>query len=91
MHTDTKMCVIFVRSLSACENKRILSFLCNFLHIQLTILLKHTPLYISKYNVSATGLWLRRQVKPTQLGPIDKASPYLRRQNPVSETLYFEI
>jgi hypothetical protein len=33
---------------------------------------------LSKHNVSETGFCLRIQVKPTQLGPIDRASPYLR-------------
>jgi hypothetical protein len=28
-------------------------------------------------NVSETGFCLRLQVKPTQLGPINKVSPYL--------------
>jgi hypothetical protein len=37
----------------------------------------HRPAYISKHNVSETGFCLRFQVKPTQLGPIDRASPYL--------------
>jgi predicted nucleic acid-binding protein len=35
-------------------------------------------LYLSKHNVSETGFCLRLQVKPTQLGPIDRASSYLR-------------
>jgi hypothetical protein len=39
---------------------------------------KHRPVYFSKHNVSDTGFCLRLQVKPTQLGPIDRASPYLR-------------
>jgi hypothetical protein len=30
------------------------------------------------YNVSETGFCLHLHVKPTQLGPIDRASPYLR-------------
>jgi hypothetical protein len=34
-------------------------------------------LYFSKHNVSETGFCLRLHVKPTQLGPIDGASPYL--------------
>jgi short-subunit dehydrogenase involved in D-alanine esterification of teichoic acids len=42
------------------------------------IYLKHRPVYISKHNVSETGFCLRLQVKATQLGPIDMASPYLR-------------
>jgi hypothetical protein len=39
----------------------------------------HRPVYISKHNVSETGVCLRFQVKPTQLGRIDRASPYLRK------------
>jgi hypothetical protein len=40
---------------------------------------KRRPVYISKHNVSETGFYLHPQVKPTQLGSIDRASPYLRR------------
>jgi hypothetical protein len=47
--------------------------------------------YISKYDVSETGFCLRLQVNPNQMGPIDRASPYLGRQNPLSETLSFKI
>jgi hypothetical protein len=36
--------------------------------------LKSRPVYISKHNVSETGFYLRRQVKPTLLGRIDRAS-----------------
>jgi hypothetical protein len=35
--------------------------------------------FLKKHNVSETGFCLRPQVKPTQLDPIDRASPYLRR------------
>jgi hypothetical protein len=38
----------------------------------------HLPVYISKHNVSETAFCLRLQVKPTQLGPMDRASPYLQ-------------
>jgi hypothetical protein len=38
------------------------------------------PVYISKHNVSETGFYLRPQVKPTQLGPIDITSPEMERQ-----------
>jgi hypothetical protein len=38
---------------------------------------KNHPVYFSKHNVSETGFCLRLQVKPTQLGPIDRASPCL--------------
>jgi hypothetical protein len=37
----------------------------------------HRPVYDSKHDVSETGFCLRLQAKPTHLGPIDTASPYL--------------
>jgi hypothetical protein len=40
--------------------------------------LKHRSVYFSKHAVSENGFCLRLQVKPTQMGPIDRASPYLR-------------
>jgi hypothetical protein len=39
----------------------------------------HSPVYISKHNISETGFCFRLQVKPTQLGPIDRTSTYLWR------------
>jgi hypothetical protein len=39
---------------------------------------KHRPVYFLKHNVSETGFCLRLQVKPTQLGPVVRAVPYLR-------------
>jgi hypothetical protein len=36
----------------------------------------HRPVYTSKHNVSETVFCLCLHVKPTQLGPIDRASPY---------------
>jgi hypothetical protein len=44
--------------------------------------LKNRPVYFLKHNASETGFCPRLQVKPAQLGPIDRASP-------VSETLCF--
>jgi hypothetical protein len=41
----------------------------------------HRPVYISN-NVSEIGFCLRLQVKLTQLGPINRASPYLRTPVP---------
>jgi hypothetical protein len=38
---------------------------------------KKRPVYFSKHNVSETGFCLRLQVKPTQLGPVDRATHYL--------------
>jgi hypothetical protein len=43
------------------------------------LLSKTTVLFTSPNNVSDTGFCLRLQVKPTQFGPIDGASPYLRK------------
>jgi hypothetical protein len=43
----------------------------------------HRP-FFKKHKVSETGFCLRPQVNPTQLDPVDRASPY-----PVSETLCF--
>jgi hypothetical protein len=36
---------------------------------------ENRPVYFSKHNVSETGFRLRPQVKLTQFGPIDRASP----------------
>jgi hypothetical protein len=44
---------------------------------------KHRPVYITKHNVSEAGFCLHLQVKPTQLGPIHRASPYLQTPVPV--------
>jgi hypothetical protein len=57
---------------------------------QLTYLLLHilccwtysSPCFYLKHNVSETRFCLRLQVEPTQLGPIDRASPYLRTPVP---------
>jgi hypothetical protein len=39
----------------------------------------HHPIFLFKtHHVSETGFCLRLQVKSIQLGPIDRASPYLR-------------
>lgn len=46
--------------------------------------LKRSPVYISKYNISETIL-------PQFSGKIYSVCQTWRRQNPVSETLYFEI
>jgi hypothetical protein len=44
---------------------------------------KNTVLFIfSKHNVSETGFCLRLQVEPTRLGPVNRASPYLRTPMP---------
>jgi hypothetical protein len=41
------------------------------------VYLKKVLFLFSKHNVSETGFCSRPQVRPTQLGPTDKASPYL--------------
>jgi hypothetical protein len=40
----------------------------------------HDPVYISKHSVSETGFCLHLHLKPTQLGPINRASPYLQTE-----------
>jgi hypothetical protein len=61
------------------ENKREDEY-CVFGHYPLSIFIeRRRPVYFSKHRVSETGFCLRLQVKPTQLGPVDRASPYLRR------------
>jgi hypothetical protein len=42
---------------------------------------KNNILFIFQNNVPETGFCLLLQVKPTQLGPIGKASPYLRMRS----------
>jgi hypothetical protein len=41
------------------------------------------PVYISKHNFSETGFYLRLQVKPTQLGPIDRVNSHLESDTDV--------
>jgi hypothetical protein len=50
----------------------------DIIHWSSCLYLKHRPVYFPKHSVSETGFCLRLQAKPTQLGPIDKASlsPY---------------
>jgi hypothetical protein len=56
--------------------------------IVLFLFTKHRPVYISKHNVSETGFRLRPQMERTQLGPIDRASPYLRTPAPTPDRVY---
>jgi hypothetical protein len=45
------------------------------------IFFQNRLVYFSKHDVSETEFCLRLQVKPTQLGPTDRATPYI--QTPV--------
>jgi hypothetical protein len=48
-----------------------------------------TVLFLFKtHNVSETGFCLHLQVKPTQLGPIDRASPSLRTPAPTQDRVH---
>jgi hypothetical protein len=60
----------------------LLQVLCFWTFFIVLSLSKNRPVYFSKHNVSDTGICLRLQVKPTQLGPINRASPYLRTPVP---------
>jgi hypothetical protein len=42
----------------------------------------------AQHNVSETGFCFRFQVEPTQLGPIDRASPYLQTPEPTQDGVY---
>jgi hypothetical protein len=58
--------------LKVCDDGTLVQILCFW---KLSI----SCLYLQcHHNVSKTEFCLRLQVKPTQLGPIDRASPYLR-------------
>jgi hypothetical protein len=46
------------------------------------VFIQNTVLFIFQNSVSETGFCLRLQVKPTQLGRIDRASPSLRTPVP---------
>jgi hypothetical protein len=60
-------------------NNSVLCFWTLFIVLSLS---KIRPVYFSKHNISETGFCLRLQVKPTEWGPIDRSSPYLRTPVP---------
>jgi hypothetical protein len=64
-------------------NTTIIMFL-DIIH-RLVFCLKSRPVYISKHNISETGFYLCPRVKPTLLGPIDRASPHLWMMDNVQE------
>jgi hypothetical protein len=45
-------------------------------------------LFLFKTHVSETGFCLHLQVKPIQLGPTDRASPYLQTPAPTQDRVY---
>jgi hypothetical protein len=76
-----KMVSIFLALISLEELRQPMNILIQiscFLTFYIVLsLFKNCHVYFSKHNVSETEFCLRLQVKPTQLGPIDRASPYL--------------
>jgi hypothetical protein len=46
------------------------------------------PVFTETHNVSETAFCLRLQVEPIQLGPVDRASPYLRTPAPTQDGIY---
>jgi hypothetical protein len=58
------------KHLKACDDGLLVQVLC-FCTLSMFLVL------FKAYNVSVTGFCLRLQVESTQLGPIDRASPYL--------------
>jgi hypothetical protein len=59
------------------ENQKLNQMFLDIIHCPVLSSSKNRLVYFSKH-VSETGLCLRLHVKPTQFGPIDRASPYLR-------------
>jgi hypothetical protein len=62
----------------------VISNVQNNIHVVNIIFLDiiHRPFYLLKHNISETGFCLHVEVKPTQLGPVNRASPYLRTPAP---------
>jgi hypothetical protein len=57
--------------------------------ILLCLYIIHRLVFTNKtHSVSETGFCFRLQMAPTQLGPIDRASPYLRRSATTQEREY---
>jgi hypothetical protein len=66
------------------------NFYTNIVTTSITFLdIIHRLVHLKKHNVSDTGFCLRPQVKPTQLGPIDRASPYLRTESSLRNVVFF--
>jgi hypothetical protein len=76
----SQLCHIW--DLKVCDEGTLVQILCFWTLSMVLSLSKNRPVYFWKHNVSKTGFCLRLQVKPTQLGPIDRASPYLRTPVP---------
>jgi hypothetical protein len=76
-----KYCDMTAESLNNLTGQIVEILCCWALSIALT-LSKNTVCF-SKHNVSETGFFLRLQVKPTQLDPIDRGNPYLRTNRPL--------
>jgi hypothetical protein len=55
-------------------------------NIMLLDIIQH-PIFV-KNNVLETGFCLRLQVKPSQLGPVDRAGPYLWTHAPTHNGVY---
>jgi hypothetical protein len=70
--------------------ENIIWLICSWTLSIVLSLSKNRPVFSSKHYVSETGFCLRPQVKPALLGPIDRASPYLRTPTPAprSNTSY---
>jgi hypothetical protein len=71
----SKVTVSLTRTIADTFN--LVQILCFWTLSIILSLSKKRPVYFSKRNVSETGFCLHLQVKPTQSGPIDRASPRL--------------
>jgi hypothetical protein len=63
--------------LRVCDDGELVHILCSWTLSIVSSLSK----ILTKHNVSQIRFYLRLQVNPTQLGPIDRASPYLQEHN----------
>jgi hypothetical protein len=67
----------------------ILTEILYFWTLPIVLILSKTlsHLYL-KHNVSETGFCIHFQAKPTQLGPVDRASPYFQTPLPTPDRVY---
>jgi hypothetical protein len=68
------------QDLKFCEDGTLVQTLCFWTLSIVLSLSKNAVLFILQNNVSEPGFFLRLQVKPTQLGPIDRARFYLKTE-----------
>jgi hypothetical protein len=79
--------MISIYDLRVCDDGKLVHILYSW---TLSIALSLSKM-LTKYNVSEIGFYLRPQVKPTQLGPIDRANPYGDRDTYIHSSIYIKM